>query len=51
MDGLGHLYVAGAFTETSTFGINALVSAGDSDMFVAKLAYGIAPPPDGVEHE
>jgi len=35
-DGAGNLYVAGYFTETASFGTNALISAGLSDLFVAK---------------
>ncbi len=32
----GNFYVAGAFTGTATFGTNTLISAGKTDLFVAK---------------
>jgi uncharacterized protein YfaP (DUF2135 family) len=35
-DANGNFYVAGAFTGTATFGTNTLVSAGQTDVFIAK---------------
>ncbi|ALW85431.1 hypothetical protein AUC43_10185 [Hymenobacter sedentarius] len=37
IDGVGNAYIAGAFTGTSTFGSIALVSAGNSDIYLCKL--------------
>ena len=36
-DGSGNLYITGDFEDTATFGADTLVSAGGTDVFVAKL--------------
>ena len=36
-DGLGNIYITGAFNGTATFGSTSLTSTGDSDAFIAKL--------------
>lgn len=38
VDAIGNSYVAGYFTGTATFGTNTLVSAGHTDIFIAKYA-------------
>ena len=38
VDALGQVYVTGSFRGTVTFGTTTLVSAGDEDIFVAKLS-------------
>ena len=37
VDGSGGIYVTGSFMQTATFGSQTLTSAGDEDVFVAKL--------------